>query len=80
MGSKLIKCDPPKNSRVVIVSETTYDWYVSYMTLTLLCAGRVVPVDKELPENELENVINRANATAVIYSAKKEDATTKDRE
>ena len=66
----------PKNSRVVIVSETTYDWYVSYMTL--LCgAGIVVPVDKELPENELENVINRANATAVIYSAKKEDAIKK---
>ena len=75
LGSKLIKMRP-KNSRVVIVSETTYDWYVSYMTL--LCgAGIVVPVDKELPENELENVINRANATAVIYSAKKEDAIKK---
>ena len=75
LGSKLIKM-LPKNSRVVIVSETTYDWYVSYMTL--LCgAGIVVPVDKELPENELENVINRANATAVIYSAKKEDAIKK---
>ena len=44
----------------------------------VLCgAGIVVPVDKELPENELENVINRANATAVIYSAKKEDAIKK---
>ena len=75
LGSKLIKM-LPKNSRVVIVSETTYDWYVSYMTV--LCgAGIVVPVDKELPENELENVINRANATAVIYSAKKEDAIKK---
>ena len=32
---------------------------------------------KELPENELENVINRSRATAVIYSAKKKDAVKK---
>ena len=74
-GSKLIKM-LPKNARVVIVSETTYDWYVSYMSL--LCgAGIVVPVDKELPDNELENVINRAKATAVIYSERKKDSIKK---
>lgn len=72
LGTKLIKI-LPKNARVVIVSETTYDWYVSYMAM--LCgAGIVVPTDKELPDNELENVINRAKATAVIYSAKKKDS------
>ena len=74
-GSKLIKM-LPKNARVVIVSETTYDWYVSYMSL--LCgAGIVVPVDKELPDNELENVINIAKATAVIYSERKKDSIKK---
>lgn len=67
LGTKLVKM-LPENSKVIIVSETTYDWYVSYMTM--LCgAGIAVPVDKELPDNELENVINRARATAVIYSA-----------
>ena len=75
LGSKLIKM-LPKNAKVAIVSETTYDWYVSYMAM--LCgAGTVVPVDKELPENELENVINRSKATAVIYSEKKKDAIKK---
>lgn len=75
LGTKLIKM-LPKNSRVVIVSETTYGWYLSYMTM--LCgAGIAVPVDKELPDNELENVINRAKATAVIFSAKKKDAIRK---
>lgn len=74
-GSKLIKM-LPKNARVVIVSETTYGWYVSYMAL--LCgAGIAVPVDKELPDNELENVINRAKATAVIFSARKKDSVKK---
>ena len=74
-GTKLIKM-LPKKAKVVIVSETTYQWYVSYMTL--LCGDTVVvPVDKELPDNELENVINRAKATAVIYSAKKKDSIKK---
>ena len=75
LGTKLIKI-LPKNAKVVIVSETTYGWYLSYMTM--LCgAGIAVPVDKELPDNELENVINRAKATAVIYSAKKKDSIKK---
>lgn len=75
LGAKLIKI-LPKNARVVIVSETTYDWYVSYMAM--LCGvGTAVPVDKELPDNELQNVINRSKATAVIYSAKKKDSIKK---
>ena len=75
LGTKLIKM-LPKDARVVVVSETTYDWYVSYMTV--LCgAGILVPVDKELPENELENIINRSRATAVIYSEKKKEAIKK---
>ena len=75
LGTKLIKM-LPKNAKVVIVSETTYGWYLSYMTM--LCgAGIAVPVDKELPDNELENVINRSKATAVIYSAKKKDSVKK---
>jgi len=61
-----------KDNRVVIIGENTHHWYVSYMTL--LCgAGVAVPVDKELPENEIMNVIRRARATAVIYSTKKEE-------
>lgn len=58
--------------RVVIIGENTYHWYVSYMAM--LCGvGIAVPVDKELPANEIENVINRARATAIIYSSKKKD-------
>ena len=40
-----------ENSRVLFIGETTYHWYVSYMTM--LCGtGIAVPVDKELPDNE----------------------------
>ena len=42
-----------KDERVVIIGENTYNWYVSYMAM--LCGvGIAVPVDKELPANEIE--------------------------
>lgn len=65
-----------EGKRIVIIGENTYHWYVSYMTM--LCgAGVAVPVDKELPANEIENVIRRSNASAVIYSTKKKDVIKK---
>lgn len=64
------------NPRVLILSETTYHWYVSYMTM--LCGnGIAIPTDKELPDNELENVIKRSRADVVIYSTRKEDSIKK---
>ena len=75
-GTALTKKYNLKDERIVIIGENTYNWYVSYMTM--LCgAGIAVPVDKELPVNEIENVINRSKATAVIYSSKKKDSIKK---
>lgn len=62
--------------RIMILSETTYDWYVAYVTL--LCGDAIaIPTDKELPENELENVVKRSKADAIIYSEKKADSVKK---
>lgn len=75
-GTGLIRLLGLKDKRVVIIGENTYDWYVSYMAL--LCTGVVaVPVDKELPANEIENVIKRSKASAIIYSSRKKDAIDK---
>ena len=62
--------------RIMILSETTYDWYVSYVTL--LCGDAIaIPTDKERPDNELENVVKRSKADAIIYSEKKADSVKK---
>lgn len=72
LGTALTKKYNLLGERVVIIGENTYHWYVSYMAI--LCGvGIAVPVDKELPTNEIENVINRSRATAVIFSSKKKD-------
>lgn len=70
LGTALIERLNLKDKRVLIIGETQYDWYVSYMAM--LCGvGIAVPVDKELPLNELENVVRRSKASAIIYSSKK---------
>ena len=46
--------------------------------MAMLCGvGIAVPVDKELPANEIENVVKRAKASAIIYSKKKEEVINK---
>ena len=72
LGTALTNKYNLSGEKIVIIGENTYNWYVSYMT-ALCGAGIAVPVDKELPPNELENVINRSEATVVIYSTKKKD-------
>ena len=76
LGTGLMKYLNLPNERIVIIGENTYYWYVSYFSI--LCGvGIAVPVDKELPNNEIENVIKRSHAAAVIYSKKKKDAIDK---
>ena len=61
-----------KEDKVIIISENTYQWYVSYMAC--LTTGIIaVPVDKELPEEEIFNVVSRSMAKCVIYSPKKKE-------
>lgn len=76
LGTALTNKYNLKDERIVIIGENTYNWYVSYMAM--LCGvGVAVPVDKELPANEIENVIERSKATAVIYSTKKKEVIKK---
>lgn len=76
LGTALTNKYNLKDERIVIIGENTYNWYVSYMAM--LCGvGIAVPVDKELPANEIENVIERSKATAVIYSTKKKEVIKK---
>lgn len=70
LGTALTNVLNLKNKRVIIIGETQYGWYVSYMAM--LCGvGIAVPTDRELPLNELENIVRRSRASAIIYSPRK---------
>ena len=72
LGTALTKKYNLKDERIVSIGENTYHWYVSYMA-AVCGAGIAVPIDKELPVNEIENVIKRAKASVVIYSTKEKE-------
>ena len=55
LGTALIDIDL-KDKRIAIIGENRYEWEIAY--LSVVCgAGIVVPLDKSLPANELESVI-----------------------
>ncbi len=72
LGTALNEVLGLKDQKIIIIGETQYGWYISYMAL--LCGvGIAVPTDKELPLNELQNIVKRSNAKAIIYSHKREE-------
>ena len=52
--------------RVAIISPNRYEWCVSYLAVTTSDMV-VVPLDKSLPSNEIESLIIRSEAEAVIF-------------
>ena len=72
LGTGLTQVFKLQGEKIIIIGETTYEWYVSYTSL-LVGAGIAVPTDKELPDHELENIIKRSEAAAVIFSPRKKD-------
>lgn len=58
-----------KDKRIAVIGENSYEWAVSY--LAAVCGtGVVVPLDKELPANELKQLIIAAECSCVIFSKK----------
>ena len=68
LGTKLIDMGL-KDKRIAVIGENRYEWELAY--LSVVCGtGTVVPLDKSLPENELESLIERSKAEAIICSQK----------
>lgn len=70
MGTALI-AHGMKDKRIAVIGETTYMWGIGYLG-TVCGTGIVVPLDKELSYNDLKNLINEADCSAVIFDKKRE--------
>ena len=58
-----------KDKRVAVIGDNRYEWAVSYLAVTN-GTGIIVPLDKALPNNEIENLIMRSEVEAIIYTSK----------
>ncbi len=68
LGTALINTGLSKK-KVAIISPNRYEWCVSYLAITTSDMV-VVPLDRALPNNEIEDLIIRSKAEAVIFDKK----------
>lgn len=71
LGASLIGLGLSKK-RVAIIAPNRYEWCVSYLAITTSDMV-VVPLDKSLPSNEIESLIIRSKAEAVIFDKEYSD-------
>ena len=71
LGTALIELGL-KGKRIAVIGENRFEWGLAY--LAVVCgAGIIVPLDKALPEKELESLIERSSVEAIFYSEKYEE-------
>lgn len=58
-----------ENKKIAVIGNNRYEWCVTYFATT---TGNmvIVPLDKLLPEREVENLIIRSGAEVVVFEAK----------
>lgn len=56
-----------KNKRFAIIGENRYEWAISFFSI-VNGTGIAVPLDKHLPEVEIENLIDRGKVDVIFYS------------
>lgn len=71
LGTALVSLLNLKGKRVAVIGENRYEWEVAYLSV-VAGTGIVVPLDKALPENELDSLIRRSEVDAIFYSEKYE--------
>lgn len=55
--------------KIIVTGENCYAWVVTYMAV-IAGVGVIVPVDKEIPAEEIANIAKVSEAAAIVYSPK----------
>ncbi len=66
LGSALVSLGL-KNSRIAIIGENRYEWVVAYLA-AVNGVGIVIPLDRMLPSNEIEPMLERGEVDVLVYS------------
>ena len=75
LGTALIEMGL-KGKRIAVIGENRYEWELSYLAV-VTGTGTIVPLDKALPENEIESLIIRSEVEAIVYSEKYDECMAK---
>lgn len=55
--------------KIAVIGENRYEWVVTYFAV-VNGVGVIVPLDRELPAQEVHNLLERSGVSAIIYSSK----------
>lgn len=72
LGTVMLKKLKLENQKVAVIGENSYKWFLTYMA-TVCGIGVIVPLDKELPANEILNLLQRSRAKCIVYSTKRKE-------
>ena len=61
-----------KGKKIAIIGKNSYEWAISYLA-TICGVGIVVPLDKQLADNEIKNCVQRVDLDTIIYAKDFED-------
>jgi len=70
LGTALLEKGCEK-THIAVIGDNSYDYVTVYLTV-LKSSGVIVPVDKELPIEDVVNVVNDSDSTVLFYDAKHE--------
>ena len=60
-----------KDKNIAVIGDSCYEWIMTYYAV--VCGvGVIVPLDKNLPREELNNLVKRSGAAAIVYTKKSE--------
>ena len=68
-GTYLMKNFGLTGCKIALVAENRYEWAITYLAVTI-GGGIIVPIDKELPGDEICGLIERAGAEICVCSEK----------
>lgn len=71
MGTELINMGL-RDKHVALIGESSFEWICSYFCLMSIGAV-TVPIDKDLPSDEMAGIINFSDSEAIFYSPVVED-------
>ena len=58
-----------EHRKIVLIGNNRYEWCISYLAVTS-ANMIIVPLDKALPDNEIENLVTRSEADVAIFDKK----------
>lgn len=68
LGTKLIDLGLA-GEKIAVIGHNCYEWCTAYLAVT--CGvGVVVPIDKELPACDIENILRVSEAAAILFDEK----------